>query len=444
MNESRGAKGGRNDRKRSLKIKLSFLKKLKRINNKKKLPSNIKTLNIINLKYNIKNVLVEGYKKIKITKPRKENKVFDGIIMITSLLTILVPEKTTIKKEKTKEEKKLEKIEEAKIVEKYSNKLKEIRTDLRETSFEQKLLQVEEKETKQVDVTINKLNNLIEKVDTLEEKIASPENEKYNSDYLYVIVDEYLDDFKNSKEVEEITTSPLFIDISNKIEEVVEEKELIEEKHELKKEILNIDNKKLSKVKEDYQKENNFKEKINNFSKETKEEIEKLNEEIKKVEQKDTLKLRITHANRLLSLMMIIVAAQMIPNTKKTTTNLIISTSIVVVLLKRIINKNKKNINVDITKSIEDYSNQLEKELLTIDDLLIGINRSLNNVEVLLIQIRSDFHEYQNYPEYQELIDNLEKLRNDLNEKKYELDQEKKKQQDNIIKNKSRVKSYSM
>ena len=36
MNGERGAKGGRNDRLRSLKVKLSFLKKLKSKNNIKK------------------------------------------------------------------------------------------------------------------------------------------------------------------------------------------------------------------------------------------------------------------------------------------------------------------------------------------------------------------------------------------------------------------------
>lgn len=437
MNGERGAKGGRNDRLRSLKVKLSFLKKLKSKNNIKK---KFKNISIINFNYFYRNILVEGYKKVKVDHiKRDEHFVFDGIIMITSLLTLLVPEKT-------KAEKKLERVEEAKIVEKYSEKLKELRLELREESLEEKLLEDDEEKDKDTDtdVLIDNLNILIDRVDNLEEKIKEEDNDKYDSDYLYVIVDDYLKDFSENKEVDEITSSPMYIELSNKIEEVKDKKEIINTKLTEKKENLNIDDKDIKKLKDKYYKYDNYNKDIEKFASKTEEVLSDTKEklDIEKDKNKSDI-FKLSKADKVSKLLLILAAGELLVPMNKDAKKLIVGTTITIFLIRSLLLKDNYKLKKDIKEPIVDYSNKISSDISSIDDKINSINKSINDIDNLILSIKAKYSNEKESKEYKELLMRLEKVKSSLKEKLFVLYKQKNKEEEYLIRNNNRVKKYN-
>ena len=85
-------------------------------------------------------------------------------------------------------------IKSQKIVNEYDKQLKDIRSDLRNLSFEYEVLEETEDYVKPQVETIDKLNTVIDKVEILKGKMSKEDLKNYDDDYLYVLVEQYLKD----------------------------------------------------------------------------------------------------------------------------------------------------------------------------------------------------------------------------------------------------------
>ena len=306
-----------------------------------------------------------------------------------------------------------ERLEEAKIVENYSEKLKDLRIELREESFENKLLDNKE-EDKNIDLLVDNLNILIDKVDVLEEKIKVEDNDKYDSDYLYVIVDDCLKDFANNKEVEEISSSDLYIALSNNIERIKDKKEKIDLKLSNKKMELNITDDDINKMKESYYKVDDFNEEIDKFAGKTDKVLS---------DAKDNLsdKTKLEKADKVSGLLLALAAGEMLLPMNKDAKKLIVGTTITIFLLRELLFKDKFKLKKSIKEPIVDYSNKIDKDIASIDDKINSIIKSINDIDMMISDLKIRYHNNKNSKEYVDLLIKLERMKSLLNEKLYSL-----------------------
>ena len=107
---------------------------------------------------------------------------------------------------------KLQRLQARKIIDVYEKQLKDIRYELRNLIIDYNLLVDEEEnkiKSKEEEKILDKLNEIIEKIEELKEKIRIENLDKYDDNYIYTLVEGYLSEFKDKKIIKEIKDSPL-------------------------------------------------------------------------------------------------------------------------------------------------------------------------------------------------------------------------------------------
>ena len=428
MNGARGAKGGRNDRKRALKIKLIYLKKLKKLN-ANKLLNKLKRIKILNFK------IVDKYIKVKKVKSvEKIHPIFDSFIMLTSLVAVSVPEKSS-KKEKVSSEKKLETVEENKIVKTYSNELKDLREDLRELALEEEIIEDDKEDKEEIEEVTDKTTILIEKLDNLDNKTDIEEARKLPKEDVALLVGTYITSFENKEKEEDIESSELYINIADKVEELKTIEEKIEKKVAKKVEEKKIDKKKLESMKEEYShiEENNND--IDNYTKEVSSTIADYEVKINKTrDANNEALLKLRTSKKITGLLVTLIAGGLLLPIKPNTKKMLIGTALTILVLQNIFHNKKKQ----LVPEIIEYAKEINKEIKSIDATINRLNLTIGELDKLLVEIDSEFGEYSDTPEYRELIENILRIKASLKEKIYSLTTVKERSEDNL--NKVKVK----
>ena len=112
--------------------------------------------------------------------------------------------------------------------------------------------------SKEAEDILFQLNMVIKKLEELKEKIKVEVNNLEAEDYLTVLVDGYIESFKNKKVVDEVKDSDLYIMIAGKLEEETKKTGNLNTKVETKKEELEVDEEKLQSMKDAYYDYDNF------------------------------------------------------------------------------------------------------------------------------------------------------------------------------------------
>ena len=134
---------------------------------------------------------------------------------------------------------KLQKLKSRKIVEVYEKQLKDVRYELRELIYEYNVLCQDDEEavlSDEVAIIIDKLSEIIVKVEELKSKINIDNLDKYDDQYIYYLIENYLDEFRNDRVIKSIKDSSLYILISNKLDEIDNEKDKFNKKLDEKRE----------------------------------------------------------------------------------------------------------------------------------------------------------------------------------------------------------------
>ena len=338
---------------------------------------------------------------------------------------------------------KLQRLQARKIIDVYEKQLKDIRYELRNLIIDYNLLVYEEEniiKSKEEERILDKLNEIIEKIEELKEKIRIENLDKYDDNYIYTLVEGYLSEFKDKKIIKEIKDSPLYVLISEKLDEFDKRKDKFKSQVEDKKEELDKKDERLEELREKYFKIEKISDNLNEFYKEQEMILREIQDKISKSTtvtervkvQVETMDRQTTRLLRRLSLMMLIPG-------KKGAKALAMMTMIYASMAKRMINP--RTITTKYKEvEVKDYSTDIENSIKEISNVQIDINKSRKEIEELIKKIKEEFSDYIGViPECDNLLSNLEKVKSNIKEKEYEVEQIKLKQEKELERNNSKL-----
>ena len=336
-------------------------------------------------------------------------------------------EKSQSSEEKQSEiDKKLERLQSNKIVEKYADKLMAIRHDLRNIIFEYNMivdrnnkLQTKEEAEKLLD----SLNKLIKKIDELKKKLDIPDSDKYDETYLYAIAEEYMKEFSNNKPIKEIKSSPLYISISEKVKELDKAKNKLKKTIDDNKKSLGIKEAQVEKLKSNYDKMSDFDKKMDSFTTQAEKELKDVEDKVKNsVDIKREMEYRVVEANRMSRLLVGLMAVEaMLPTNRSTKRAALIATAGAYVL-NRLLNRRRVQVRENVKVTVKDYSERIEKDLDKIEDVQKNLSKNCAELDKIISLLENDYKNVVSAnSEYKELLINLKIIKSNLQEKEYDL-----------------------
>ena len=340
-------------------------------------------------------------------------------------------------------EERINKLKNHKIVDEYESKLKDIRKDLRGLVYEYNVL-VDESEkltsSKQAEELLDKLTVIINKMEDLKRALDIPNVDQYDDNYLYTLIEEYLEQFSNNQFVDEIKDSDLYIMISGKLKELDKEKDKLQTKVETKKEELLINEENIDEIKERY---HNF-DKINNNIMQFQLEQDKLLDEIRikmsrATTESERAEIRIAGMTRQTRRLMNALTASLFIPGARTARTMAIMTASSMYFMRNLVHPQTVTRRYRTVRT-EDYAKEIESSIADIEDITTLIKRTSRQVDITINEVEKEFAEYMNiYPECRELLNNLMKIREEIKEKEYELKKIKEEQEKKLKLNNQKV-----
>ena len=387
---------------------------------------------------------------VELTLEEKEQKLFsEENKEKLSQVENLTPEteiKAGIKQDDSIDEK-LDKLKNHKIIEEYEHELKDVRKDLRELIFEYNVISEEAEnvyDSKEADALIDRLNAMRKKIEELKSRLNIEDIDKYEDNYLYVLVADYIEEFKNKNFVSDIKDSALYIMISEKLDELDNKKGNLQNKIDNKKTSLELDEIRMEQIKDKYY---NF-EKFNNEISKFQEMQDKLLDEIKdKMSKAVSVQERVEtqvvgmhrQSRRLLTLMG---ASLMLPGAR-TARGLATMAASYLYFMRNIMRPNVRTRTLRTIK-VEDYHKEIESSINELDNVENLLKKTSKQIASTIKEVETEFKDYINHiPECRELLANLEKIKQEIEEKEYELKKIKEQQEKNLEKNDAKVKTMT-
>jgi len=343
----------------------------------------------------------------------------------------------------SKQKEKLDKLKARKIIDVYEKELKDIRYELRELIFEYNILVDESKKiiiSKEAEKILDKLNDIIDKIEKLKSKIKIEDLDKYDDNYIYTLIEDYLNEFKDKKLISEIKDSNLYILISSKLEELDKKKDKLKDKVSTKKDELTEKEIEFDKLKEKYKDIDKFNNDIKDFYDKQELLLKEIREKIDKsttIQEKVEVEFKYMHKQSL-TLLQRLKLLMGIPGKR--------SAKALGILSGSFLNFTKNVINPEtVTKkykviTVYDYSRDIENNIKSIEDALSLLNKNSKQLDSLISKIKRDYSEYIGViKECDSLLSNLEKIKNNIKEKEYEMETMKKKQEKELERNNAKV-----
>lgn len=361
-----------------------------------------------------------------------------------------IPEKGK-EENKTYKEKKSstswEKITDIKLIEEYEKRLKDLRYELRNLSYEYNNIETEKdsaKNSQEIEQLIYRLNLVIEKLTELREKIKIEDISKYDDNYLYQLVNEYMKEFDDRKWISQIKDSDLYILISEKLQEMDQEKEDLKKELLEKQEKQNENERKLQEMKrtyDDYQQINADLMSFQNHQAKIISELEhNIENSMKTYEKVQTQIIELDNQSK--RLLELIAIQMMIPKLKSAKT-IISATIIYMHFMRRFLAPNVKTKKYQLIQ-VDDYSKGIENSLYEIDKTTLNLKNTSQKLKEMIKNFENEYKEYiDTMPECKDLLHNLQKVQNSLLEKEYELAKLKQKQEKNLEINNEKVKKWN-
>lgn len=345
-------------------------------------------------------------------------------------------------------DKKIERLSSNKIVEKYEEKLMDIRHDLRNLIFEYNMIvdrnnKLETKE--EAEKLLDSLNKLIKKIDELKKKLEIPDNDKYDETYLYAIAEEYMKEFSNNKPIKEIKSSQLYIDISEKVKELDKAKNKLKKTLDNNKKTLGINEAKVEKLKSNYDKMSDFDKKMNDFTSSAEKELKDIEDKVKNsVDIKREMEYRIVKANKMSKLLVGLMAIEsLIPTNRSAKRTALLATAGAYVL-NRMLNRRKVKVKEKVTVSVKDYSKRIEKDLDKIEEVQKNLSKNTDELDKIISLLENDYKKTVSAnSEYKELLINLKIIKSNLQEKEYDLKKINSDTQKTLNENNHKVMKYN-
>ena len=339
---------------------------------------------------------------------------------------------------KDKFSKKYENIANKKILIEYENKLKDIKNDLRKITYEFSLLtlpKIEDENKEDVEELFSKIKLVIRKISNLEDKITF--NNSYLEDnYLDYVVEKYLDEFKIGKQVTEIKDSPLYILISEKINQLEIAKETLKDRVNIEK--LKLLPEEIINMKSEYYNFNNINNELLNIQYEQDSLLRELMGNTNNITIADRTKEEIKYLSIESSIILKkLKKINLVPGVRSGKAIAFLSATMLL-SIKKVKYQRHKNINYKVI-TINDYDKNLETNIDKIYSTRKLLTKTSTRLKMFITYLNNNFSQYIKYSDdAKELLDNLYAIKDIVDEKEYEIGklEEKKRNTRNIVKEK--------
>lgn len=338
----------------------------------------------------------------------------------------------------------LKSLKNRKIIEEYEKVLKTTRYELRKLMFDYNVLANESESIytkKEAEELLDKLSYMIKKIEQLKNKIKVENLDKYDDNYIYTLIEEYLLEFKDKKVVSELKDSNLYILISDKIEELDKKKKDLNKKVESRKEYLEAKEIDFEKLKEKYYDYDKFNNMLIRFQYDQDRLLLDLKYKMDKavsVEQKVEKQVQ-TLTEQSLKLLKIMREQMFLPGVRGTKRTMTMA-GIFMYFMNSVLNEPKIKKKYKIV-NVADYSYEIEKSLDEIDNINSMLNKTTKQVDKMIKKFKEDYNEFIGViPECNKLLSNLESVKEQLSEREYEIAKIKSEQSKNLIKNQHQLK----
>lgn len=462
MNETIGIKGGHQDRIRSLRIKEELLNKIKNLDEKEKNKRLERALSKTQLNNSIKFVplLLNSQGFLTMNKKEKPSIIIEEIRSVDRIPTKEEPIELLIIDDDPIEEEKdeifpfednykpnINNIKNNKIIEEYQNNLKSIKKDLKKLILEYKIIDEDEKNistSKEAEELLNKLNTIILKLDKLKSKYSIDKIERYDENYIQVLIEDYIKEFKSRKFVKEVKNSDIYILISEKLDELYNKKEELEERINEKKNKLLITEDELETLKEKYDEYDKFNIKLLEFQNEQDKILKEMNEELKKaVTVEEKVEIRLKAMNKQTKKLYSIVGMQLILPIPNQIKRVITSTALYMYYLKRMIKPELETKRYKIIR-VEDYTNTINKSIDSLNEVESMINRTSKEISKIINTFKEEYKDFiGKNNKCDELLNSLEKIEYEIKDKAEEINNIKNEQIKNLEDNTSKIKKLN-
>ena len=339
----------------------------------------------------------------------------------------------------------LERLKSHKIISEYENELKEVRSELRKLTFELGVLSnysEDVKDSKEAEQLMDRLNSIISKVEELKKRMTPEQLSMYDDNYLYVLVENYLNDFKNGKTSPDIKDSMLYVLLAQKLEELDQKKDKLSLSLEDKKDRLQMNEQLLESMKEEYYNYDRFNTELLRFQNEQDQLLNDIRQKMAnatRIEERVEIQLRaLNHqSNRLLGLM----GLQMMLPGARSARGLATTAALYMNFMRNVLNPQTITHRYKVIR-VEDYSREIENSISDLENISVFLTKTSRQIRQTIKNFEETYKDYlESIPEAKELLSNLYQVQSQIEEKEYELEQLKKEQQKNLEKNNQKVKT---
>ena len=338
---------------------------------------------------------------------------------------------------------KLSKLRSRRITDYYENKLKEIRYDLRKLIYDYNVLASGEGEivySKEAEELLDKLTELISRIEALKKKLDIENLDMYDDNYIYVLIEEYINDFRDKKIIKEIKDSPLYILISDKLDELEAKRDSYSKRVEKKQDELAEREVDFEKLKQKYYSID----KINNDLQTIQEEQEKILINLRErvansVSEFERVTYEMKAMNKATARMVRFMMFQMFLPGPKYAKALATSTAAYLHFLKNVYDPSFIEKKYRVIQ-VADYSREIENSISTINDASKLLGKTSTQIDKMLREITDKYKDYIGViPECDSIISSLKRIKLDISEKEEEMKRLKKEQEKILENNNAKV-----
>ena len=315
--------------------------------------------------------------------------------------------------------------------------------ELKQLIFDYNVIADEEEKVvfkKEAEDLLDRLSVVIWKLERLKNKIKIDNIDKYDDNYIYTLIEGYLSDFKDKKFVSEIKDSPLYVLISEKIEELDYKRENLNDKLEEKKDNLAEKEQNFEKLKSKFYDFEKLRMEFQKFQEEQEYFYYKTREKMKDaVTVSEKIKTEIEALDLFSFRMLKMMSMSMLFPGNRAGISMVMMSKYYIDIINKI--RNPKTITKKYkVVEVKDYSEEIERNLASISNTSSLLYDTDKQLQKMAQEIRDDFSEYIGiFPECDKLLYHLEQMRFDILEKKFEIDKIKEKQEVLLSKNNSKV-----
>lgn len=337
----------------------------------------------------------------------------------------------------------LEKLKSHKLISEYEKELKDIRYDLRQLIYEYSVL-VDDSEkisnNQDADIILERLSNVIDKIDELKNRIKIDGIEKYDDNYIYYLIEDYLGEFSEGKAISTIKDSPLYIEIASKINELDSKKDDLSLKVNDKKQHIEDVNKKFEEFKNKYYSVDRINNELLKFQYEQDRLLYEVQEKVKEATSvSEKVRFEFAAMNAQSRRLMKILSLQLFLPGPRVAKSFAANTALYLLFMKNIMKPKIVSKKYKVVK-VRDYSDDIERNIDSIIDASRLLKNTSSQIDKMIIEINNDFKDYINsIPEISEVLSNLYKIKSEVLEKEYEMKKLKEKQEKILEQNNAKV-----